>query len=100
MLVLTDVLALFHADVSRISVRNGVILPNQLTCFLDIMDICCRSGDGMDIPGSSIHTGVNLHAVIPLIALFRLMHLWIPLSGRIFVRTRCGSDGGIHRSEE
>ena len=73
-----------------------VILPDQFSGFCRVMDIGSRAFDCVNIPRSCIHSGVNLHSMIPLIPLLRLMHLRISGSCTVFRGTGSRNDGSIH----
>src|SRR6185312_4616049 len=46
--------------------------------------------------GPTVYANMSLHPEIPLVALLRLVHLWIPLLGAILRRTGGTDDGRIH----
>ena len=80
MLILLDLRSLFHSAVSGISIADFIIFSKKIDGFSNVMDICCCSCNRMDITASGIHSGMNFHAVIPLVSLFRLVHLRITLA--------------------
>ena len=81
----------------------GAIAPDL--CFaavkklrdeLAVMHIGWRNIDGMDNLLFAIHANVSLHAKIPLIAFFGLMHLGIAFLVVILCRGRRRNDRGVH----
>ena len=62
---------------------------------LAVVDIGWRNIDGMDDLFFAIHANVALHAKIPLVSLFGLMHLGIASLVVILRRRRCGNDRGV-----
>ena len=44
----------------------------------------------------AIHADVRLHPEVPLVALARLVHLRVPLAGRVLGRRRRMDDGRVH----
>ncbi len=81
----------------------GAIAPDlrfaavkQSVNCLAVEDIGWRNIDGMDDLLFAIHANVALHAKIPLIPFFGLMHLGIAFFGVILCRGRRRNDRGVH----
>jgi len=63
----------------------------QLIRLDNVMDIGWRGRNAVNQAQRIIYANVHLHAKVPFIALFRLMHLWITLTGLVL--------GGRRRAE-
>ena len=83
--------------------RMGEISPDLL--FLDVqqvgdlLDICLVGGrdrSRVHQPGVCIDRNERLHAEVPLVALFGLMHLGVALAASVLGRAGRGNNGGVH----
>src|SRR5699024_10495235 len=82
-LIACDLGALMCPLIPRITVNNMVIGTQEFMGLIQIMHIRRCPRDRVDIPSTSIHSGMSLHSEVPLVALLRLMHLRIPLTCRV-----------------
>ena len=94
--IILDVITFLRTTISGIAITDFIIFPKQFCRFFYIMYICGSSCNGMDISASGINARMNFHAVIPLIAFLRLMHLWIALAVYVLCGTWCRYDGCIN----
>lgn len=69
--IIFDFFSFFKPQIRAVPVNYFVILPQQLFCHGDIMDIGGGDFYCVDKPAPSIHAGVALHAEMPLVSLFR-----------------------------
>jgi len=86
---------LFLTLVGAIAPYLGFATVKKSRDCLTIVDISRRNLDRMDDLFFAIHPNVTLHAKIPLVSLFGLMHLGIASLFVILRRRRCGNDRGV-----
>jgi hypothetical protein len=68
----------------------------QLTRLGHVIDVGRRADQRVHDARLGVHADVRLHAVMPLVALLRLVHLRVTLTAGILRRARRGNDGGVH----
>jgi len=61
-----------------------------------VMDVRCRSRNGVHDAGIAVHANVSLHAEVPLVALLRLVHLGVSLAFPVLRGARGSNERGIH----
>ena len=66
-------------QIGAVPIDNLVILPQQLYRHGNIVDIGGGGLPRMDKTATRIHASVTFHTEMPLVSLFRLVHLGIPL---------------------
>ena len=79
--VVLDRLQLLNAEVARIAVNNGVIRTYEFWGLGRIVNVCGRDGDRVDVTRASVNASVNFHTEMPLVALFRLVHFRVAITG-------------------
>lgn len=92
-----DFLALGYALIAGICISMTFIPMYEWVRLGYIVDV--DSGAHYRVYQSRVGVSANmrLHSMVPLIALFRLMHFLITLARAVPGRTGCGHDGGITR---
>lgn len=73
------------ALIARIPENRRLIAMQQGMSLSDVADMGCRSDDSVGQSGSRIYTNMCLHAEVPLIAFFGLVHLGSRLPSRFLV---------------
>ena len=68
----------------------------QAMALRDIMDVGRSANDAVHQARISIDPNVGLHAKVPLVALFGLMHLGVTLVAAVFGGAGRGNQGGIN----
>ena len=72
-----DFITLFDSKIPRIRIYCVVIFAHQMMRLDDVMRVGCCDHYGMDIACASVHSGMDLHPEMPLVALLGLMHFRI-----------------------
>ena len=87
------------ALVAGVAEGIGFVSVQQRVGLDHVVDVGRRTPDRVHQAGLGIGTDVGLHAEVPLVALFRLVHLGVPLAAGVLGRTRRGNQRGIdHRA--
>ena len=87
---------ILDVEITGIPVHDFVIFADQLLRFGYVMDIGGGAGDGVDVSASGVHSGMDLHPEIQLVALPGLVHLLVTLILFVLGRTWGSNDGGIN----
>lgn len=69
---------LFYSSVPRIGKDIGLRSMQQVLSLGDVMNIGRGAGNAVYQPGLSIHPNMGLHAKVPLVTFFGLVHLRVP----------------------
>jgi len=80
----------------RIAPNTGFFAMQQIRQHLAVMNIGRRGGHRVNQCRLAVHTNVRLHAEVPLVALFRRVHLRVLFLVPVLGRTRCTDVSGIH----
>ena len=81
--------------VRRIAVQPAFFAMHELSQHLAVVDIGRRRRDRVNRARPRINANVRLHAEIPLVAFFRLMHLGVAFVLGVFRRTRRRDNRGV-----
>jgi len=88
--------SLLNPPIPRVRKDIGLMSVQERLSLGDVMHIGRSTRKAVDQPGLGIHPYVGLHAEVPLIALFSLMHLRVPGTRSVLGRAWCRNDRGIH----
>ena len=91
-----DFFTLLHAPVTRIRKDVFFLSMQQLVRLGNVVLVCCGGDHGVNQARVCIHANVGLHAEMPLVAFFGLVHFGVALFVLVLGRTRCGNQGGIN----
>ncbi len=81
------------STVGRIA-PDPVFFPmQQIGQHLTVMDIGCRGGHRVNQCRLTVYANLHLHTEVPLVALFRRVHLRVPFLVPVLGRTRRADDG-------
>ncbi len=83
------------STVGRIAPDTGFFPVQQVGQHLAVMDIGRRGDHRVNQCRFAVHVNVRLHTEVPLVALFRRVHLRVPFLVPVLGRTRRADDGGI-----
>ena len=75
MIIIFDFITFANSAVSRVTIYDRIVFTHQLNGLVNIVNIGWSPCNGMDIAASGIDSGMHFHPVVPLVALFCLMHL-------------------------
>ena len=93
--ILLDFRSLLDPGVPGIR-KGGIFLPMQkLMSTGQIGDVCCSADYRMHETRLRIRANMGLHPKVPRIALFGLVHLWVPLLLLVLSRAWRADDRGI-----
>lgn len=81
--------------VASIGVNVGLFTMQQRMGLSDVIDVGSGGHHRMNKTKLGVGPDVALHAVMPLIPFFGLMHLGVTLTAAVFGRAWCGDDGGV-----
>src|SRR5665213_1628257 len=84
------------ALIGTIAPHAGLIAVQNVWDRSAIMHIGGRGGHRVNNPGPAVDTDVRLHAEIPLIAFFGLMHLRVAFAICVLGRGWRGDDSRVH----
>jgi len=84
-----------YPGVARIGTDHVLLAAQQVVDLGDIGHVGRRTYDAMHQAGLGIGADMSLHAEVVVVALLRLVHLWITLAVAVLGRTRCVDDDGI-----
>ena len=87
--IMFDFIPFLKPQISAVPVDNLVILPQQFFRHCDFVDIGGGGLHCMDKTAARIHADMALHAELPLVSLFRLVHFGVSFLFRILGRARC-----------
>ena len=91
-----DFIPFLYPQISAVPVDNLIILPQQLFRHCNIVDIGSGGLHCMDKTAARIRAGVALHAEMPLVSLFRLVHFGVSLLFSICNNVLYSPDVGIY----
>jgi len=80
--------AFLDALVASVGLNHLLITMEQLSCWGEVMHVCGGGLDRMDRMDEAwvlVHTDVDFHPVVPLVALLGLVHLRIPFTSIVLV---------------
>ena len=86
---------LSHAHIAGSCINISLTPIHECVRLGDIVDVGSGTHHRMDQARVGVSADVRLHSVVPLIALFGLMHFRVKLAGAVLGRVGCGDDGGI-----
>src|SRR5215469_15680924 len=86
----------FLARVCAVTVDALLLTVQQLWQRMLVVYVCGRHDRAMSQPALTVHTDVQLHAEIPLLALARLMHFGVTRLLLVLRRRGCTDERGIH----
>ena len=95
--LLLDLFALFNAPEARVGKDHFFIAVQQGVRLCDVVGVGRRGRDGVYQARFSIHATVGLHAKVPLVALFGLMHFGVSLAFVVLGRAGRCNKRGVHR---
>ena len=96
MLIAGDVGPLLDTLIAGVGVDDLIVGADQDGDLVQVVHVRRGRGHRVDVAGAGIDPDVGLHPEVPLVALLRLVHLGIALTGGVLRRRRCGDDRGVH----
>ena len=88
--------ALGSSLITGISKHDGLFAVQQSVSLGHVVDVGRCSDDGVHKARICVDSDMRLHAKVPLVALFDLVHLRITLTCAVFGRAGCRNQGGIN----
>src|SRR3972149_2982196 len=82
--------------ICRVTPNSGLVAVKQVRQHLAVMHIGRGGGNRVYQPGPAVHSDMGLHAEVPLIALFSLMHLRVTSLLTVLGRSGGVDNGGVH----
>ena len=88
----------FLAGLGRVAIDALLIAAQQICQRMLVMDVCGGDHRTADQPALAVHTDVQLHSKVPMLALAGLVHLMVMGFMRVLGGAGCANYGGIHNS--
>jgi len=94
--LLLDLFALFNAPITRVNKDHFFLTVQQGICLRDVVRVGCCGCDRVHKARMNVHANVRLHAKVPLVALFGLMHIGVSLALVVLGRSGRSDQRGVH----